>query len=123
MSNNSDAVIAAARGLIAETLQKQTLQRALREGVTVRGGMASAAVTCTPDPALLERTRAVVQGDVVRIEVFDGEAWREVYRAVASDSSAPAAETILPEEPSSPFGPTQPGQLVVTEDGRFAIAK
>jgi hypothetical protein len=36
MSNNSDAVIAAARALIAEHLQKQTLQRALQGG-TRRG--------------------------------------------------------------------------------------
>jgi hypothetical protein len=117
--SNTDAVITAARALISEHAQRQTLQRALREGLRVRPS-AAAEVTCTPDPALIEKTRLVVQSDVARIEQFDGEAWREVWRSAPDASPSPAPEPI-PEQ-SSRFGPPVPGQLILTPDG-WAFAK
>jgi hypothetical protein len=122
MSNNSDAVIAAARSLIAETLQKQTVQRALREGgVTMRGEVASAAIVCTPDPALIEKTRLVVHGDVATVETFDGRDFVEVWRSARPDASPSPAPEPIPEQ-SSRFGPPVPGQLILTPDG-WAWAK
>ena len=122
MSNNSD-VIAAARALIAEHLQRDTLRRALREGVTVRGGTALAAVevTCTPDRALIEKTRIVIHNDIATIEMFDGRDWKEAWRSAAPDAIPSPAPEPIPEQPSR-FGPPVPGQLILTPDG-WACAK
>jgi hypothetical protein len=117
-----DALLAGARELIAECLQRQALEQAMRQGVRVRPS-GSATMTCSVDPALLERTRCVAQGDAVRIEQLDGEGnWREVWRSAAAPAaSPPPAPEPIPEQ-SSRFGPPVRGQLIV-KDGRFAWAE
>jgi hypothetical protein len=86
MSNNVGVVIAAANTLIAEHVGKRSLWQALREGVTMRLGvaMASAELMCPPDPGLIEKTRLVVQNNIARLELFDGECWGEIWRSVPS---------------------------------------
>jgi hypothetical protein len=115
--SNTDTLITAARVLITECLQRQALQDAMRQGVRVRPA-AAVEVTCSPDPSLVARTRLVVQG-TVRVEQFDGENWREIWRGIAPVPSTSLAPESAPEQPPPPV----PGQLILTPDGRFAFAK
>jgi hypothetical protein len=58
--SNTDAIIVAARALITEHLQKRTLQRAFREGISMRRGVALSTieVLCTPRSGLARKDAA-----------------------------------------------------------------
>jgi hypothetical protein len=110
--DDTDNLIVAARALITKYSQQHAL-----DGVTVPRGVTSLEVVCTP-----ARARIVVCDDVATIEEFDGRDWKEAWRSAAPASSAPVPEAPAPEQPSR-FGPPVPGQVILTADGRWAVAK
>jgi hypothetical protein len=119
---NTD-LIASARAMAIDHLQKWAIQQALRQGVRVSPA-GSAQMTVKLDPGLIARTRVVVANDTATVELYDParESWAEIGR---SDSPAlvPTPEPEPEPAESSRFGPVVPGQLCVTPDGRFTIAK
>jgi hypothetical protein len=123
MNENVALLIELAKSLIAERLEKEAIKDGLRRGVRM-APTSAAFVRCEVDPAVVARTRAVVVGDVVTVEVWDGarQSWGEIFRSSVPDvvsttpapASAPADVTKLP--------PPVPGQLILV-DGRFQLAK
>jgi hypothetical protein len=119
MGNNTDALITAANALINEHVAKNTLQRALRDGITVRSsGFFGRTIEMIsgPDRALVDQSRVVICRGVVSLEMFNGRDWQQVWCSDAApeatpSNDAPAVEA-TPEQP-----PPQYRQLVWTQDG------
>jgi hypothetical protein len=85
-------------------------------------------------PVWAGNTRVTITDDLIVVDVRDAEGrWLECWRSdvpnvTPQHTGAPVPKPVPAPEPEpvsepSRFGPIQPGQLCVTPDGRFTIAK